>query len=104
MNNVTLNAAVIEAKPIRYTPAGLPILELTLAHASDIEHAGMLRRVDLTIAATAIGDLALLLADITMGSQLVVNGFLAPQRKGAKRLILHLQSAQHLTSESTTVV
>jgi len=104
VNKVALNAAVIEAKPLRYTPAGLPILELTLAHASDIEHAGMLRRVDLTIAATAIGDLALILAEVVMGSQLAVTGFLAPQRKGAKHLVLHLQSAQHLTSESTTVV
>lgn len=105
MNEVVLSAVVLEAKPVRYTPAGLPALELVLQHESDVLQAGHQRRIELTIAAIALGDTALLLADVALGTPLTIKGFLAPLRKGSSKLVLHIQQAdRHFTPPGTVVV
>ena len=93
MNRVQLSASVLECKPLRYTPAGLPVLEMVLEHASQVVEAGRPRQVNLTIAAVAMGDLARRMADTALGTALRLEGFLAPTRKGSSRLCLHLQQA-----------
>ena len=55
MNQLVLQATVVERAALRHTPAGLPALDVRLAHASQVEHAGMPRQVALEIHATAIG-------------------------------------------------
>lgn len=104
VNQVNLSAAVFEVKPIRYTPAGLPALEMVLQHESEVLQAGHQRRIELTIAAIALGDLALLLADITLGTPMLIKGFLAPSRKGSTRLILHIQQVDRQFADPETVV
>lgn len=104
MNKLVLSAVVIEAKPIRYTPAGLPALEMVLQHESDVQQAGHQRRVELSITAIAFGDLALLLADVVLGTSLMVTGFLAPTRKGSSRMVLHIQQADSQSAQPGMVV
>jgi primosomal replication protein N len=91
MNEIALSAHVLERETVRHTPAGLPALEMLLGHTSEVVEAGHPRRVELTIAAVALGDLALMLADIQLGTVLQVQGFLAPVRKDSVKLKLHLQ-------------
>ncbi|ARP95613.1 primosomal replication protein N [Bordetella genomosp. 13] len=93
MNTVELDARVIEREPLRHTPGGLPAIEMLLSHESDVVEAGHPRRVSLTIAAVALGDLAMLLADIPLGTDLRIQGFLAPVRKDSVKLRLHMQRA-----------
>lgn len=93
MNKLELDASVVEASPLRYTPAGVPALEMKLGHASEVAEAGGTRRVELEIAAVALGDVALMLGGVAAGTLLSVEGFLAPARKGATRLVLHIQQA-----------
>jgi primosomal replication protein N len=97
MNQLELGARVLECSPLRYTPAGLPVLEMRLVHTSEVMEAGLLRRVEFTLAAVALGDLAFLLADTSLGSELQVKGFLAPMRKSSAKLRLHLQWVRHLS-------
>ena len=104
MNQVNLTAQVVEAKPVRYTPAGLPVLDLVLQHESSVTQANQSRQVGFNINAVAIGDTAHLLSDLSLGSLLEIKGFLAPSRKGSSRLVLHIQSAGRINIESTTVV
>lgn len=104
MNQINLSATVLEAKPVRYTPAGLPALELVLEHVSDVLQAGHPRRIDLTVAAIALGDIALLLADVALGTPLLIKGFLAPSRKGSSRLVVHIQQADRQLTEPATAV
>ena len=104
MNQVVLTATVLEAKPLRYTPAGLPALELLLEHESDVQQAGHQRRIELTVSAVALGDIALLLADVGLGTPLSVTGFLAPSRKGSSRLIVHIQQARRTVADRDTAV
>lgn len=104
MNQVALSATVLDIKPLRYTPAGLPALEMVLEHDSDVQQAGHQRRIQLNVSALALGDIALLLADITLGTPMLIKGFLAPSRKGSSKLIVHIQQADRLPSETGTVV
>ena len=76
MNRLELSARVLECEPLRHTPAGLPALELLLAHESEVIEAGLPRRVELTLQAVALGDLALMLKGIALGTELQVVGFL----------------------------
>jgi primosomal replication protein N len=98
MNRVELIATVLEREPVRYTPAGLPAIELLLSHVSEVVEAGFPRRIELTIRAVALGDLALLLADKQLGTVLRTEGFLAPARKDSQKLKLHLQRASELSA------
>ena len=104
VNQVALSATVLDIKPLRYTPAGLPALEMILEHNSDVQQAGHQRRIQLNVSAVALGDIALLLADITLGTPMLIKGFLAPSRKGSSKLIVHIQHADRLASETGTVV
>ncbi|PJI52239.1 primosomal replication protein N [Methylobacterium radiotolerans] len=58
---------------------------------------GFLRK---TIAAVALGDLALLLKDTALGSELLVQGFLAPTRKDSVKIKLHLQQARKIKASA----
>jgi len=91
-----LSAAAQEVKALRYTPAGLPVVELLLDHTSEVLEAGQPRRVALQLPAIALGEMALLLADTPLGSGLHVQGFLAPARKGSNKVVLHIQEARRL--------
>ncbi|PXW98666.1 restart primosome assembly protein PriB [Sphaerotilus hippei] len=89
MNRIELSAQIMERLPMRYTPAGLPALDVRLSHASRQEHLGQMRQVDLEIHATGIGETALQLERLAVGSTVQVTGFLARQRNG-RGVMLHI--------------
>ena len=93
MNQVLLSAAIAEAKPLRYTPAGLPALDLQLDHESEVTEAGGKRQVKAAIRAVAFGPQAETLARQVIGSQWHFTGFLATPRNG-KHPVLHIQEFQ----------
>ncbi len=91
MNQVALSAFIVEAGPLRYTPAGLPALDLRLEHESEVREAGHPRQVKAAIKAVAIGSVAEGIARQPVGSQWAFQGFLATPRNG-KHPVLHIQS------------
>ena len=93
MNRTELNACIAEQSALRYTPAGLPALDLILEHASEVQEAGQMRKVQLKLRALAIGSLAERLAKQAVGSVWTFQGFLATPRQG-KSVVLHIQKFQ----------
>ncbi len=91
VNRVELTARMNRTEPLRHTPAGIPVLHFMLEHESQVQEAGALRRVTLELQAVALGDLAQSLAETDNGTPIQATGFLAPQRQGSDRLVLHLQ-------------
>jgi primosomal replication protein N len=81
----------VERAALRYTPAGLPALDLTLEHRGDAVEAGKPRKVELRIRAVAIGALTQQLLALPAEVDALWSGFLAPQRNG-RGVVLHLQS------------
>lgn len=104
MNQLVLTATALEVQPLRYTPAGLPAVEMVLSHESEVQEAGHPRRVEMVLSAVALGDIALLLADTPLGASLSIQGFLAPVRKGANKLVLHIQQADRVFAGGATAV
>lgn len=93
MNRTELTACVAEQAALRYTPAGLPALDLILEHASEVEEAGQIRKVQLKLRALAFGSLAERLVKQAVGSVWTFKGFLATPRQG-KSVVLHIQEFQ----------
>ncbi|GAC1534775.1 MAG: primosomal replication protein N [Ramlibacter sp.] len=91
MNQVVLTALIAEASTLRYTPAGLPALDLRLDHESELLEAGHKRQVKAAVRAVAIGSVAETLVRQPIGSPWTFTGFLATARNG-KHPVLHIQS------------
>ena len=93
MNRVDLIAHVEEISPMRYTPSGLPVVECRLIHESDIEEAGIVRKVHLSLKSKAVGILAEKLIRQPLHTPLLFSGFLA-SGANSKSVIFHIHSYQ----------
>ena len=93
MNCTELTACIAEQAALRYTPAGLPALDLILEHASEVTEAGQARKIQLKLRALAFGTLAETLVKQAVGSIWTFKGFLATPRQG-KSVVLHIQEFQ----------
>ena len=78
---------------MRYTPAGLPALDLSLGHASEIEQLGQQRKIGLEIRARAIGAVTEPLLKAELGVEHEFEGFLGAQRNG-RGIVFHIQSIE----------
>ena len=90
MNRVGLTASLVEREPVRYTPAGVPIVGLKLSHHSVQREAGVDRTVEMEISAIAADRAALRMDRVALGTALKLEGFLAPRRRNVKALVLHV--------------
>ena len=84
-----LSGVVIGLEPIRYTPAGIPLLGFLLQHASEQTEAGLKRKVECEVKAVALGELAN--TNIQLGSSVKVKGFLAKRSAKSTQLVLHIE-------------
>ena len=91
MNQLVLSARIAQASALRYTPAGLPALDFSLEHESEITEAGQPRQVKVAVKAVAFGSIAETLGRQAIGSSWQFTGFLATPRNG-KQPVLHIQS------------
>ena len=92
-NQLVLTACIAGIDSLRYTPAGLPALNIRLEHESEIQEAGQPRQVKATLKAVAFGAVAERLAQQAIGSAWRLNGFLATPRNG-KHVVFHIQEFQ----------
>ena len=81
---------------MRYTPAGLPALDLVLKHESEVTEDQQPRKVSMEMRAVALGDITGSLANLAIGSSFGASGFLASQRNG-RGIVFHI--TQMLQSE-----
>ena len=89
-NHCELTACIAELDALRYTPAGIPALNLRLEHNSSVLEAGQVRQVKASLKAVALGSMAERLVNQPIGSVWKFTGFLASTRNG-KQLQLHIQ-------------
>jgi primosomal replication protein N len=85
-----LTAVLVEREALRYTPAGVPIVGLRLAHRSSQREAGAERQVEFEVAALAADAVALRMSRVPLGATLRLDGFLAPRKRSARSLVLHV--------------
>jgi primosomal replication protein N len=88
-NQVVLSGNLIELDAVRYTPAGLPVVNFRLSHASEQIEAGAKRAVQCEVAGLAFEREARLMAAARPGMRVKVTGFLASKGRDSKQLVLH---------------
>lgn len=89
MNRLVLLADVVERGAMRYTPAGLPVCDLSLKHESQQTEAGGQRRISMEIRAVGIGNIAPRLQKLAVGDTGNFSGFLTNQRNG-RGIVFHV--------------
>ncbi len=86
-----LTAQIVERAALRYTPAGLPALDLSLKHESAVEQLGQTRKTALELRGRAIGELTEALLKAELGTDHSFEGFLGSQRNG-RGIVFHIQA------------
>jgi primosomal replication protein N len=66
------------------------VQELGFQFTGSVVEAGFERQLDYEFDAIAVGDVAGRLAQVALGTDLVLNGFLAPTSRRSKRIRLHI--------------
>ena len=98
-----MQATLVERMALRYTPAGIPVVEAQLQHRSELVEAGLQRRLAFDFSAIAIGDTARALALAELGSELGLSGFLAPRSARSTRLLVHVLEFSRLAGPKRAV-
>lgn len=94
MNKLELQAEVVQIEPLRYTPAGIPLLSVVLHHVSEQIEAGMKRKVECEVNAVVLGDLAL--KGLNLGTHIRVVGFLVKRSLKSTQLVMHINHIEYL--------
>ena len=89
MNRLILAAELVERGATRYTPAGLPALDLSLKHESEVMEDKQPRKVVMTIRAVAIGEITRQVVALPLGQVANFAGFIAASRNG-RGLVFHV--------------
>ncbi len=79
---------------MRRTPAGIPVLEFSLAHESIQMESEVERKVHCEMNCVVIGSQAQLLAAVKPGDELKVSGFLAARSLKRRMPILHVNTIE----------
>jgi primosomal replication protein N len=96
VNRVELIARIVEVSSMRYTPSGQPVVDIKLSHESQIEEAGIQRKVSLLMKSKAVGLLAEKLILLPLDSTFLFIGFLA-SGSNSKNLVFHIHSYQSVS-------
>jgi primosomal replication protein N len=93
-NEIALTGELTAVEPLRYTPAGIPLLGFRLVHRSRQTEAGLKRQVECEVGGVAMAEVALAMAKLKPGQAVRVSGFLNRKNRMSAQLILHATEAQ----------
>jgi primosomal replication protein N len=93
MNRLILSATLAERGAVRYTPAGLPALDLVLKHQSEVSEDGQARKLSMDIKALAIGGITRQVGALALGTAGNFAGFLASARNG-RGIVFHVTALE----------
>ena len=96
-NCFELVASLVEKETIRYSPAGVPILSISLLHKSRQVEAETERVIEFEIPAIAIGNSAHQFENIQPGVLYKFSGFMATKNRKSKNLLFHVTEIKFIT-------
>jgi len=89
-NQVVISGELISLEGVRYTPAGVARVALTLSHSSQQSESNGSRRIQCEVNALAFAEVADKATQFAVGQNVVVRGFLAQQSIRSRQLVLHI--------------
>ncbi|MCL2830247.1 MAG: primosomal replication protein N [Betaproteobacteria bacterium] len=96
LNRFVICGTVIERQALRYTPAGVAVVECRICHESEQDEAGQKRRVECEIPLIGMGEAAKWLQGASPGMQIRCTGFVAAKSRNSKQLVLHVEQIDFL--------
>jgi len=99
-NEARLTGEMIAKETLRYTPAGIPMLDARLMHRCEVLQAGQRRQLEFDIALSFAGPLAHRADGLALGQRIAAEGFLAPRRRQSKALVLNVTRFETLAAAS----
>ena len=87
---------ISQLKALRYTPAGVPVVEFRLRHESERSEAGSKRKVEAVLDAIAFEAQARLLAQSALGRPLKTEGFLCVKNRRSSKPVLHVTHVEFI--------
>jgi len=93
-NEVALSGELTAIEPLRYTPAGIPLINFRLLHRSQQAEAGLKRQVECEVHGVAMAEVAVALSRLKPGQGARVKGFLNRRNRMSTQLVFHATEAQ----------
>ena len=93
-NEIALSGELTAIEPLRYTPAGIPLLSFKLAHRSQQTEAGLKRQVECEMGGVAMAEVAVAMSRLKPGQAVKLSGFLNRKNRMSAQLILHVTEAR----------
>ena len=75
---------------LRYTPAGIAVLEASFEHEGSVTEATAERTLAFEFSAVALGAVAQALDREPLGKPMMLEGFIAPRTRRSTRLVMHI--------------
>ena len=91
---MALSGELAAIEPLRYTPAGIPLLSFRLSHRSRQTEAGLKRQVECEMGGVAMADVAVTMSRLKPGQAVKVSGFLNRKNRMSAQLVLHVTEAR----------
>ncbi|MDE2387692.1 MAG: primosomal replication protein N [Betaproteobacteria bacterium] len=92
-NRTVICGKIAKLGALRYTPAGLAVIEFTINHESRQKEAGVFRQIIMDVLAVALGPLALTIAGFKIDNMVKLTGFINRKSHMNAQLVLH---AEHI--------
>ncbi len=89
-NQTIICGRIAKLGVLRYTPAGVAVIEFTINHVSRQKEAGVARQIIFDILAVALGQLALTVAEFKVDSAIKLTGSLNRKSHLNQQLVLHI--------------
>ena len=93
-NEFVLSGELAAVEPLRYTPAGIPLINFRLLHRSQQVEAGLKRQVECEVSGVAMAEVAVALSRLKPGQATRVKGFLNRKNRMSAQLVFHATEAQ----------
>ncbi|WP_394807308.1 primosomal replication protein N [Nitrosomonas sp.] len=88
-NQTIICGRIAKLGVLRYTPAGVAVIEFTINHVSRQKEAGVARQIIFDILAVALGQLALTVAGFEINNTVKLTGFINRKSHMNHQLVLH---------------
>jgi primosomal replication protein N len=96
-NRLVIQGELLKVDELRFTPVGIPILDLLIGHMSEQVEAGMKRRVECEISAVVMGELANACRSLKEGTAIRAVGFLARRSLKSTQLVMHINELEKIS-------
>jgi len=90
VNQLRIRGKAVAKSALRYTPAGIAVLEASFEHEGSVTEATAERTLAFEFSAVALGAVAQALDREPLGRPMMLEGFIAPRTRRSMRLVMHI--------------